>query len=66
MEEIEVTTFADFHDAVQSQRMGTIYRGVPDAEGHKLIPSLGRHLLRLRASGASELQLRESTCHPDP
>jgi hypothetical protein len=43
MKIIPISNWAEFHSAVQATDASfTIFRGVRDADGHKLIPSLGR------------------------
>lgn len=58
MEEHTVSSFAGFHDIVESKfRRGLIYRGVPDVEQHKLVPSVGRYLALFEAAGHTKREL---------
>jgi hypothetical protein len=55
MDEITITSFAQFHDAVDSlAQNGWMFRGVPDLANHQLIPSVGRYWPALRTAGRSK------------
>lgn len=52
MEEQLIRNFTEFHDIVGSlSQNGFVFRGVRDAESHRLIPCAGRHWPALRDKG---------------
>ena len=55
MDEIEVRTFVEFHNVVDSaSQNGWVFRGVRDLAKHELIPSAGRHWPALQDAGHSK------------
>jgi hypothetical protein len=60
MQEIAVSSFQELHEQIQEYRdekVDFVYRGVTDAEKHKLIPKIGRPELALKGKMSYEERL---------
>jgi hypothetical protein len=62
VDEFKVDSFVGFHELCRGYFLsqGTVFRGVSDAEGHLLVPSVGRYLRSFEERGMGRTELLEA------